>query len=42
MGSVDQPNYPVDKSGNALLFSSSLMDYNQPIVEAFFETNQAR
>jgi hypothetical protein len=39
MGSIDQRNFPLDKSGNPLLYSSSVMDYNQPIVEAFFESN---
>jgi hypothetical protein len=39
MGSIDQPNFPLDNSGKPLLYSSSLMDYSQPIVEAFFETN---
>jgi len=46
MGSVDQRNFPMDTSGNCpansscpLLYSSSIMDYNQPIVEAFFESN---
>jgi hypothetical protein len=39
MGSVDQRNFPLDSKGNPLIYSSSIMDYNQPIVEAFFETN---
>jgi len=39
MGSIDQANFPLDASGNPLMFSSSIMDYNQPIVEAFWSTN---
>jgi hypothetical protein len=39
MGSIDQPNFPVDKNNSPLLYSSSIMDYSQPIVEAFFESN---
>jgi hypothetical protein len=39
MGSVDQRNFPLDKTGKPLLYASSLMDYNQSTVEAFFETN---
>jgi hypothetical protein len=48
MGSVDQRNFPTDDpqkptaykaNGNPTLFASSLMDYNQQISEAFFETS---
>jgi len=39
MGSVDQRNFPLDAKGNPTLYASSLMDYNQSISEAFFETN---
>jgi hypothetical protein len=39
MGSVDQRNFPVDSSGNPLFYASSIMDYSQPVVEAFYETN---
>jgi hypothetical protein len=39
MGSIDEPNFPVDNNKKPLLYSSSLMDYSQPIVEAFFESN---
>jgi hypothetical protein len=39
MGSVDQRNYPLDAQGNPTMYSASLMDYNQMISEAFFETN---
>jgi hypothetical protein len=38
MGSVDQRNFPLDSKKNPMLYSSSLMDYNQPISEAFFDT----
>ncbi len=44
MGSVDQRNYPTQADPanpakkNVTLYSSSIMDYNQPIVEAFFES----
>jgi hypothetical protein len=41
MGSVDQRNFPKDPVGNPMMFSSSIMDYNQFISEAFFETNGA-
>src|SRR5262249_57160512 len=39
MGSVDQRNFPLDAKGNPTMFASSVMDYNQQISEAFFETN---
>jgi hypothetical protein len=39
MGSVDQRNFPLDAAGRPTLYSSSLMDYNQLISEAFFETS---
>jgi len=38
MGSVDQRNFPVDAKGNPTLYAASIMDYNQQISEAFFET----
>jgi hypothetical protein len=38
MGSVDRRNFPVDSLGQPTLYASSLMDYNQMISEAFFET----
>ena len=38
MGSVDQRNFPLNSRGNPTLYASSLMDYNQTISEAFFET----
>ena len=38
MGSVDQRNFPVDAKGNIIYYSSSIMDYNQYISDAFFET----
>ena len=41
MGSVDQRNFPLDAAGKPMMFSSSIMDYNQFISEAFFETNGA-
>jgi hypothetical protein len=37
MGSVDQRNYVKDQNGNVTLYSSSIMDYNQQIVEAFYQ-----
>ncbi len=39
MGSIDQRNFPKDANGRPTLYASSLMDYNQTISEAFFETN---
>jgi hypothetical protein len=41
MGSVDQRNFPKDAKGNVTMYASSVMDYNQQISEAFFETNSA-
>jgi hypothetical protein len=38
MASVDQRNFPVDTSGAPTLYASSIMDYNQAISSAFFET----
>jgi hypothetical protein len=40
IGSVDQRNFPKDAQGNVTLFASSIMDYNQAIVEAFFTAAQ--
>ncbi len=39
MGSVDQRNFPLDAQGNPTMYSASVMDYNQQISEAFFESN---
>ena len=39
MGSVDQRNYPLDAKGHPTMYASSVMDYNQQISEAFFETS---
>ena len=39
IGSVDQRNFPLDSLGNPTLYSSSIMDYNQAISEAFYETS---
>jgi len=39
MGSIDQRNFPLGKNGQPLLYSSSIMEYNASLVEAFWETD---
>jgi hypothetical protein len=40
MGSIDQRNFPLDSQGHPMMYASSIMDYNQQLSEAFFETNE--
>lgn len=39
MGSIDQRNFPLGADGKPTFYSSSIMEYNNPISEAFFESN---
>lgn len=38
MGSVDQRNFAKNAAGEVTLYASSIMDYNQALVEAFYTT----